>query len=74
MAKTLKERLDECITDDSHAVARDMARFIRDMAVFVRDGTPASGIVRIPHADRNLHYVLSTKRESYAVLKSSSRV
>jgi len=74
MTKPMPERLRECVRIRSQL--RDLlpdeteyGHLNTAMVHFVRDNIPASGKFRIPSLDRTLHFTLSTKHESYAVLK-----
>jgi hypothetical protein len=73
--KPQEQRLKECIAIraqlrtyvDDDSGCRDL---IDAMTHFVRDGSPATGSVYVPQLDRTLNYVLSTKKDSYAVIKA----
>jgi hypothetical protein len=73
--KTTEQRFTECaniraqlqqyLEDDS--VVKEL---IDDMNHFVRDGTTATKSIYVPELGRTLKYMLSTRQDSYAVIKS----
>ena len=73
--KTLEARLKECI-----AIRAQLRTYLEDdsgckelieaMKHFVRDGTPSTGSMYVPNLGKTLQYVLSTKQDSYAVIKA----
>jgi hypothetical protein len=73
--KTQEQRITECANiraqlrqylEDTSVVKE----LIDDMNHFVRDGTTATRSVYIPALGRTLKYMLSTKHDSYAVIKA----
>ena len=74
MVKSRKDRLDECI-----AIRTQLRSYAHDdseygtlnacMVRFVRDATPCTGSLYLRGIGKTLEYVLSTKHESYAVIK-----
>ena len=73
--KTQDQRIQECCTIRAQLlehlgdgeVPKDL---VEDMNYFVRDGRTATKSIFVPLLGRTLQYTLSTKKESYAVIKA----
>lgn len=74
--KSQKDRLKECIAIRTQLRSyledeSDCKELIDSMTIFVRDGIPSTGSMYVPQLGRTLKYVLSTKQDSYAVIKAN---
>ena len=76
--KTQEQRTQECMTIraqllqylDKDSVMNECKDLVEDMNHFVRDGTTSTRSFFVPTLGRTLKYVLSTKQDSYAVIKA----
>ena len=71
--KSVQERLNECIAIRSQLremqCENECDELLSAMVHFVREGQAASGSFMVPSFGRRLEYTLSTKHDSYAVLR-----
>ncbi len=73
--KSVDQRFTECATIraqlleylDNGAVPKEL---VEDMNHFVRDGRTVTKSIFVPLLGRTLKYMLSTKQDSYAVIKA----
>jgi hypothetical protein len=73
--KTVEQRFTECANIRAQLLGYLEAdkvpkELVEDMNYFVRDGTTATKSIYVPLLGRTLKYMLSTKKDSYAVIKA----
>lgn len=75
--KTVEQRFTECANIraqllqylDKDSIQTECKELIDDMNHFVRDGLTVTKSIYVPELGRTLKYMLSTKQDSYAVIK-----
>lgn len=76
--KTQEQRFTECANIrvqlfeylNKDQLVKECKELIDDMNHFVRDGTASTRSIYVPTLGRTLKYMLSTKHDSYAVIKA----